>query len=311
MNKLLAIMLVCLAAVVTIPYAFAQTAKKTSQQLMVGAAVRDITPKMEWLPLLWVAKTSMVGIIDPIHVRVIAFSNGNTPCLMVTFEMSGVPATETYLTGLSKLTGIPVDAIFYSATHCHSAPNTTVDPKVPSTELHNKFVYDQIIYAAEQAITGLQPATVGIGYSESYINVNRQGTFTKPDGTIYGTQGYNRTGPSDKTLAVTRFDDKKGKPIAFIVNYAVHNTVMYANHFNKDGVGISADIGGFVSSCIETRFPGAVASWLPGASGNQNPILSNEHFTPSTTTGEQDVTFFPYAAVELLRFWVRSNLRMY
>jgi neutral ceramidase len=303
MKKFQAIMVACLIAVIAIPCAIAQEAKTAPQQLLVGAAVRDLTPKSEWLPLFGVAKTKMVGVIDPIHVRVIALSNGKTPSLVVTFEMSGVPPAETFLTALSKHTGVPIDAIFYSATHCHSAPNTTIDPKVPSTELYSKFVYDQMIDAADKAIASMQPATVGIGYAESYINVNRQGTFTKPDGTIYGTQGYNPTGPSDKTLAVIRFDDKNGKPIAFIVNYAVHNTVMYANHFNKDGVGISADLGGYVSTCIENKFGGAVATWLPGASGNQNPILSNEHFTPSPTTGEQEITFFPYAAVELLKFY--------
>ncbi len=303
MKKIQGILVACLIAVFAIPGGAVQAAQAAGQQLFVGAAVRDITPKQEWLPLFGTARTKLVGIIDPIHVRVIAVGNGATPALVVTFESGGPPAPETFLTGLSKHTGVPVEAIYYGGTHGHTSPNTAIDPKVPSTELYNKFVYNQMIEAADQAIKSMRPASVGIGYSASYINTNRQGIFTKPDGTTYGAQGYNPVGPSDKTLAVIRFADMQDKPIAFIVHYAVHNTVMYANKLNKDGTGISGDIAGAVSGALEARFPGAVANWLPGASGDQNPIISNEYFTPSITTGEQEISYMSTAVVELLRFY--------
>lgn len=292
-----------LIAAVAIPGALAQTAKTAGQQLYVGAAVRDITPKQEWLPLYGVARSKLVGIIDPIHVRVIAVGNGKTPALIVEFEMGGPPSAETFLPELSKRTGVPIDAIYYEGTHGHTSPGTDIDPKAPSSALYNKFVYDQLADAADKAIASMRPATVGIGYSKSYINVNRQAEFTRPDGTRYGAQGFNPAGPSDKTLAVVRFDDLKGKPIAFIVHYAVHNTVMYANKFNADGVGISGDIAAAVSGAVEAKFDGAVAEWLPGASGDQNPLISNEYFTPSTTTGEQEVSYMSRAVVELLKFY--------
>ena len=104
-----------------------------------------------------------------------------------------------------------------------------------------------------------------------------------------------------------RFADLQGKPIAFIVHYAVHNTVTYANRFNKDGVGISGDIAAAVSGAIEARFPGAVANWLPGASGNQNPILSNEYFTPNPVTGEQEVSYTSAAVTGLLKFYGKTQ----
>jgi hypothetical protein len=300
---LLAWLLTAAAVPAVSAQAATQASKPTAHPLRVGAAVRDITPKAEWLPLYGTARSKLVGVIDPIHVRVIAVGNGNLPALIVTFEMGGPPAPETFLTGLSKHTGVPMEAIYYGGTHGHTSPNTAIDPKVPSTELYNRFVYAQMIDAADQAIAAMRPATVGIGYTQSFINVNRQAVFARPDGSRYGAQGYNPQGPSDKTLAVIRFDDMNGKPIAFIVHYAVHNTVMYANRFNAGGVGISGDIAGAVSGALEAKFGGSVAIWLPGASGDQNPILSNEYFTPASATGAQEISMMSRAVTELLEFY--------
>jgi hypothetical protein len=298
---------VCLAAFAASDAAPSHAAAAADNALFVGAAVRDITPKQEWLPLYGVARTRMVGVIDPIHLRVIAVGNGGTPALIITYESGGPASPDTYLPALSKRTGVPIDAIYYGGTHGHSAPSTDVDPKMPATELYNRFVYERLSAAADEAIAGMRPATVGIGYSQSYINTNRQATFTKPDGTKYGAQGYNPTGPSDKTLTAIRFADLQGKPIAFIVHYAVHNTVMYANRFNKEGVGISGDIAGVVSGALEAKFKDAVAIWLPGASGDQNPLISNEYFTPSTTTGEQEISYMSRAVAELLQFYGKTQ----
>jgi len=279
------------------------TAAAADHPLFVGAAIRDITPQQEWLPLPGTARTQLVGVIDPIYVRVIAVGNGTTPALMVTFEAGGPPDAESFLPRLSKHTGIPIEAVYWGSTHGHSSPRTTIDPEVPATELYNKLVYSQLIEAVDEAIANMRPASVGIGYSESYVNTNRQRFYELEDGTIKGAQGYNPTGPSDKTLSVIRFDDLQGKPIAFIVHYAMHQTTLYANRFRGDGVGISGDVAGAVSGHLEARFKGAVANWIPGAAGDQNPIISNEYFTPNPESGDQEIQMMSSVVIELVEFY--------
>ncbi|MEE4450793.1 hypothetical protein V2S85_04000 [Novosphingobium resinovorum] len=271
--------------------------------LTVGAAVRDTTPRAEWLPLGSTGGTRVVGVLDPVHLRVIALGNGRPTALVVTFEAGGPPEPARFLKGLADHTGIPAEAIYYGATHGHTSPTIAADPKYPASGAYRDFVYAQLLAAADEAIAAMRPARVGIGQTRSYINVNRQGEFTRADGTPYGAQGYNPAGPSDKTLSVVRFEDMAGKPIAFIVHYAVHNTVMYDNRFGAQGAGISSDIGGAVSSAIEAHFPGSVANWIPGASGDQNPILSNEYFTPAIETGEQQTQVMSRAVTELRDFY--------
>jgi len=299
MNRIQAILLAGVVSVLAMPGAIAE-------QLYVGAAKRETTPKQEWLPLPATSRlqyAQLVGIIDPIHVRVIAVGNGATPALIVTFETGTPPDPAVFLTGLAEHTGVPLDAIYYSATHGHSSPTTNINPEVASSKLNHDFVYQQMLAAADAAIASMQPATVGIGYAESYINTNRQRFYALEDGTVQGAQGYNPTGPSDKTLSVLRFSDLRGQPIAFVVHYSVHNTVMYGNRYTENGNGVSGDIGGRVSAHLENRFAGAVANWIIGTAGDQNPIISNEYFTPNPDTGAQEIQLMGRAAVELLEFY--------
>jgi len=63
------------------------------------------------------------------------------------------------------------------------------------------------------------------------------------------------------------------------------------------------DIGGRVSAHLEERFEGAVANWIIGTAGDQNPIISNEYFTPNPETGAQEIQLMGRAAVEILEFY--------
>jgi len=295
-NKITAVLVTGMMCAIAISDAMAE-------QLYVGAAKRETTPKMEWLPLYGVARSKLIAVIDPIYVRVIALSNGDQPSLIVTFDAGGPPDAATFLTGLSEHTDIPIDAIYYGGTHGHTSPSVRINPDVPTTEPYVEFVYQQMLDAADEAIDRLRPATVGIGYSNSYINTNRQRYYELEDGGVVGAQGYNPTAPSDKTLSVIRFADQHDEPIAFIVHYSMHLTSMYANRYNEEGTGISGDVGGAVSRHLENRHAGAVANWMPGTAGNQNPIISNEYFTPNPETGEQEIQMMSRAVVELMEFY--------
>ena len=98
--------------------------------------------------------------------------------------------------------------------------------------------------------------------------------------------GNNINRPADHTLFVMKFADLEGKPIAFFVNYPVHNTVMILNACGKDGqVGISSDMGGNVSKYIEQEYEGSVAMWSSGAAGDLNPVMSNQVYREDPKTG--------------------------
>jgi neutral ceramidase len=281
--------------------------------LRMGAAVRDITPSADMLPLTRAPNVELVGVLDPIHVRVLALSSGAATTLLVCAE-TGRSLGPQLARELSRHTHVPLEAILFTSTHSHAAPEIAgnwlnlVDPKerasVPASEaavvkVTNQqrwaiYAQAQLLAAADEALAHMQSAAVGIGYAESYINVNRNAVYNK---TANGKTsevvalGFNPTGPSDKTVAAMRFNDDSGKPLAFIVNYAVHGTVMHANTNLNGKTGISADIPGMISSYLEQKYPGAVAVWLSGAAGDQAPLFQNQMLTRNPLTGELDESF--------------------
>lgn len=300
-------------AVSSLGVSAAAESQEANSGIQVGAAVRDITPTLEngMLPIDGVGKTTLVGVLDPIHVRVIAIRDDEDTFLMVATETGKGPYGPQYAESLAEHTGIPVESIFELSTHAHAVPEIKEeidldfeedDPEVTNMQRWGKLVMDQMLDAADEALENMEPATVEIGYSESYINVNRNRYYTAEDGSSYRSQGYNPTGVSDKTVTALQFNNMEEEPIAFVVNYPVHGTVMYANQCIDGGTGVSSDIPGYVSNCLESTYEDSVAIWCSGAAGDQNPIIANEYFTPSIETGEKETTYMEGGNTDILDF---------
>jgi len=115
-----------------------------------------------------------------------------------------------------------------------------------------------------QAKAKLQPASVGFGTGFSYLNVNRD---TIDPETRRWTQAPNLEGPSDKTVAVIKFANSAGEPIAVYMTYAMHPVNGFLAGF------ISADFAGAASRYVEQAYDEkVVAVFAQGASGDQNPL---------------------------------------
>ncbi len=330
--------------------------------LKVGAGMKDITPTADMYPITWGGVGgrgyAFIGAAERVYVRVIALQNDCGPIsLMVSFDTGKGPYAPDMMDAVAAETGVLVENIFWSTTHTHSVPENKAANWVASLDLEiredtiannlgdrsnknnsrwAKLCQKQLVEAAREAISGMAEAEVGMAATQSNININRDTKFTALAGTNSETaEGFNGSGPSDKTLTTLEFRNKDTKePIAFIVHYAMHNVLLYANdHFNPGYEGINytvntapvvvgdykhddvddivlgtpaklnvayceafeyvenatvadggivvgnaavhPDIGGQVSQYVEYNNPGAVALWMSGAAGDQNPVLRN------------------------------------
>src|SRR5437870_7293778 len=99
----------------------------------------------------------------------------------------------------------------------------------------SKRVEDATVAVIRKARENLQPAKIGIETGKAYVNINRR--EYSPDTGWW--LGYNPEGPSNKTVTVIRFDAPSGKPIALLINYAVHAVVM-----GGENDQISGDLAG-------------------------------------------------------------------
>lgn len=247
----LALILAALALLVS----QAAEAQAADGELRAGAAKVDVTPPADALG------EGSQGILDPLYARAIVIESGGDRAALVTVDAGAIPdqlwdavrqRAETEL-------GIPSDRLILTATHTHSAPFS-----------RGGSMADQVFAAIQEAGAALRPARMAFGTGTSWINVNRN--IIDPE-TRRWWEGPNYEGPSDKTVAVVRFETLSGEPIGVYYNYAVHPVVTG----NLDMV--SGDIPGAASNYLEASLGGhAVAVWSSGASGDQNPIFFNQTY---------------------------------
>jgi hypothetical protein len=115
-----------------------------------------------------------------------------------------------------------------------------------------------------QANANLQPARVGYGTGQFHVNVNRDAIHPE---TRTWCQGPNPDGPSDKTVAVVKFESLTGEPIAVYVNYAMHANLMFMR--NEISVGFPGAMSRYIEEVYDEN---AIAVWTAGAAGDQNPL---------------------------------------
>jgi len=230
--------------------AYAQNAS-----LRVGAAKVDVTPAPNELP------KNYDGILDHIYSRAIVIDNGSATAALITVDAGGVPDAiwQAVSRQLESELGIPAKNVLLTATHSHSVPG---QPAGPYTQ--------KIVESVRLARQRLAPARIGYGTGVSYINVNRNIIDPK---TRRWWEGPNYEGPSDKTVAVIRFENLNGEPLAVYYNYAMHGVA--AGQLDL----VSGDAPGTTSKYIEDSFDDKiVALWSSGAAGDQNPIYFQQTY---------------------------------
>ncbi len=236
-------------AVIIVLLSAGPLARPADAAFKVGAAKIDITPAQ--LP------KNYEGILDRIYARAIVIDNGSTRASLVSVDvgMIGEQVWQTVSQRIEKELGIPAQNLIMNPTHTHSAMGGTAE---------------QIVSAIKAASENLQPARIGYGTGVSYINVNRNIIDRK---TNKWWEGPNYDGPSDKTVAVIKFETTGGEPIAVYYNYACHAVVTG----NTDL--LSGDFPGATSRYIEDSFDDKiVALFSTGAQGDQNPIFFQQTF---------------------------------
>lgn len=215
----------------------------------VGATKIDITPSEDDLP------KGFFRINDKLYCRTIVVDNGTSSTALIAVDR-GMVRNDFYEKIRERIEtelGIPALNIYIFPSHTHSAPWGAG----PDLE-------EAVFESVKQAQSKMQPADLSYNTGLSYININRD--VIDPETRLW-SQGPNYDGPSDKTVAVIKFSDKEGNPIAVFYNYAMHANMMFMSG------SISSDFTGVASKYVEDYYDnGVVAMFSSGAAGDQNPI---------------------------------------
>jgi len=234
---------------------FGVSAQTTDSTFRAGAARIDVTPPENELP------ANIEGIHDRLYSRAIVIDNGLTSAALITVDTGIIPdpVWKDLTQRIETELGIPVQNVLLTPTHTHSG---SMRP--------GRDYKENIFQSVKLAKDRLQPARIGFGTGISYLNVNRN--IINPE-TRRWWEGPNYDGPSDKAVAVAKFESVGGEPIAVYYNYAMHAVTM--GQLDK----ISGDVPGATSRYIEDSFDDKiVAVWSTGACGDQNPIYFQQTY---------------------------------
>ncbi len=225
-----------------------------TEELKAGAARLDLTPPVGF-PLWGYAvrhDLASQGVRDSLLGRVVVLEVGRTRLALVSLDLGRAPtrqSTAAIRKEIKKSAG--VDHLFLVASHTHNGPVIELDnwPDAKSSyvrELEKK-IAGGIVAAAKE----LAPARLGVASRQVPLNRNRHSRRQNP--------------PVDRELIVVRLETLKGKPLAHLVNFAAHPTMI-----NSRDRQFSADYPGAMRQRVEKE-SGVPCLFLQGAGGDLSP----------------------------------------
>ena len=227
----------------------------------VGAANKDITPPAGVPMWGYGARHDMLsqGTLDPLMAKAIVIAAGDDKVALVGIDLGRGPTEAMMKTIREEIAAkAGIRHVMITGSHTHHGPVIELidEPGLGKGKFDVAVAYSQklpglLVEAILDADKNTKPARIGVATESVTLNRNRH-TKHAPKVT-------------DPMLAVIRFDDLEGKPIAVLVNFAAHPVM------TKEGVlKYSADYPGFLKNKVEAEL-GTKCVFMQGASGDMSP----------------------------------------
>ena len=245
----------------TICFAQDRPSGEQSMVFRVGFAKRNITPTGA-VPMWGYGDRHddlAEGLMDPLLAKAIVIDIGTDKLAMVGLDLGRSP-TDAMMAQIRKAVSeqAGVSTVLISGSHTHHGPVIELldregcgKDKFDVAVAYSKKLPSLLIDAIVEAAGNVEPAKVGVASKKlEQYNRNRH-TKRQPKVT-------------DPTLTVMRFDDEAGKPIAILVNFAAHPTMIPSKVLK-----FSADYPGHMQRRVESRLS-TNCVFIQGAAGDMS-----------------------------------------
>lgn len=234
--------------------------------LKVGAGSAPIKYPDEMFPTG--GMENYTGVHDDPYIHVVLIEHDGVRYGIVNAEMVTIPDADGMKALAAKELDVDPANVIVANSHVLTAPHnfrrgkTEEEKKIEA--LMDKAHDEAFAAALAAAKATLRPAKFGYANGYTTFNVNR--VVESDEGWIQGTCDEGDTDPS---MPVFRFDDLEGNTIAimYIVNCAAG--MLEHTHSDDGGRLVSADIAGASAAFVRQEFPGCVAMYFAGATGDQ------------------------------------------
>jgi neutral ceramidase len=196
------------------------------------------------------------GVHDELTATALAIHDGQSHLAIVACDLLAM--NEFTLERIQAQLSIPV---LLSCSHTHAGPIVYADRRSPHRDRQwIDTLVDRLVEVVRKAQAALQPADLAWARWDAEIAINRR--EEKPDGKIQ--IGRNPSGSVDRAVNILQVSSD-GKPLAILVNFACHGTVL-----GPTNLLISADWPGAMRQHVELE-TGAACLFIQGATANLNP----------------------------------------
>ncbi len=225
-----------------VPVTNAEQAGAPARQFRAGASAVNITP--DWFPVVvngGIQPHYAKQAHDPLHARCLVLDDGRTRVAIAVIDSCVLDRAvlDEAKQQAEKRSGIPAGHMFFSATHCHSAPATVGAHGTDPDLRYRKFLPGKIAEAVEQAQKNLAVAQIGwavgclpgVPQSRRWIarpDKMRDDPFGQKSTRATMHPGYRNpdweepSGPMMPDVPVIAVRRPGGQPIALLSNFAIH-----------------------------------------------------------------------------------------
>lgn len=192
------------------------------------------------------------GVRDPLFARACVLEIGKQRLAFVSLDLGRAPTRKSRENIAAALKPTGIEHFFLVASHTHHGPVLELETWPDAKKPYVRDLEAKIVAAILEAWKNLQPARMGIVRSEEKLNRNRHSR--------------REDRPVDRELIVVRLEAvKDGKPIAHLVNFAAHPTMLPASLHQ-----FSPDFPAFCCQRVEEE-QGGQCLFLQGAAGDLSP----------------------------------------
>ncbi len=260
------------AVLAVVAFTPARGGDKAAPNWKAGAAAVVITPDgPTWMAGYASRDKPSEGKFQDLFAKALALQDvQGTQLVIVTVDLIGIPRAlrEELEAEVQQKYQLPPAGLLINASHTHSGPvvraeHSAIYHLTPEQgEQVKKFVTDlktKLVALVGAALDDLGPATLGYSRARAGFAMNRR---------LPTEKGYRNSpypdGPVDHDVPILRIDRPDGTLRALLFGYACHSTTLGLYEF-------CGDYGGYAQQYLEEIYPGAVAMFMAGCGGDQNP----------------------------------------
>lgn len=261
-----------LAAVLFIPVAQSgEPADERGASWSAGAAAVDITPEeLMWMAGYAARKKPADGYAQPLYAKALALqSEDDSPVVIVSSDLIGIlrSVRDEVEAAVAERYDLPPEGLLLNASHTHCGPEYRErDGREQEARRYHQFLVERLIDVIGEAIERMEPAELSWAEARAGFAANRRG---QPG----GRRGSVLTGPVDHAVPVLRVATPDDQLVAVLFGYACHNTTLssVATIDGQPRYEFNGDYAGYAQQYLQQAHPEAIALFLNGCGGDQNP----------------------------------------